>query len=389
MKAIKKLLLILGLAIQTYLIKIPLGDFSINLFEILVFLTAVPFVWHQGLKNLFKYKILNGFLFLLIFASTVALLSSSLDTQMLFRHLRYSFVALVFVFILVETFKSTIDRMKFMDVASIGAALFLLLSIILNLAGYNVAYDNRLLGPLDSAVYMAFYLSPFLIYQASILHSQSKKVYWRVGLVLFLGLGILLTRSFGAVFALAIVLGVFLLKLKLATLKRYWPLIMIMSFVLLYFLYQVKIAPYFLEGTSSLGERFEIWLGASELLSRINHFFFGVGLGQFQPWYEINIDQILGHSPEDYMVLQPHNIFLLAWVQFGLLGFLALVYVFVDSIRKFFFKEKMEESWVFLCLLYFFLHGFIDSPIYKNDLLPFFLLLLVWFYFRVDQKKLT
>ena len=94
---------------------------------------------------------------------------------------------------------------------------------------------------------------------------------------------------------------------------------------------------------------------------------------QFQAFYFENVKEILGKEPLDYYVLQPHNIFLLFWFHFGILGLSLIFYCLWKTIKT--THQNPENIFAFIAL-YFFIHGLIDTPIFKNDILFIFILFL-------------
>ena len=103
-------------------------------------------------------------------------------------------------------------------------------------------------------------------------------------------------------------------------------------------------------------------------MSEPKNLLLGLGFGQFQTQYATHVKDIIGHEPLDYIVLQPHNIFLLFIFNFGILGLAFLILTILKTL-------KLKDVFSFI-LLYFLIHGLIDTPFFKNDLLFIFVLLL-------------
>ncbi len=279
------------------------------------------------------------------------------------RHGKFLFFALIFSFVFLESL-NTKERAKALTLGAFGALTFGLFSVIYNLLGYNVAFDHRLLGPLDAAVYLAFYLAPFFIY-SSIDYLKNPKNLKKLWLPLSLGILLLLTRSMGAVGGSFVILAFYVLKNSPLFKKKNFKIALITASVLLIALiFYTKILPTLTTEYSSLDERGEIWKTSAYLLEE--NFLFGLGFGQFQQYYEENVAQVLGHEPLDYYVLQPHNIFFLFLFQYGILGLLFLTYIIYTVIKNILEQKNLTAA---LIAAYFLLHGLIDTPFFKNDLL--------------------
>jgi O-antigen ligase len=297
------------------------------------------------------------------------------------RHAKFLISACVISFIFTETFNNE-ERRNAFKIAGIGAMLFGLFCAIYNLLGYNVALDHRLLGPLDAAVYLGYYLTPFFIFFTIEFFNNTKI---KSNFLYSIALGILMTAtvSMGSLAGSLIVILLYLFKrngdkiLKSKTAKTIIATICILVTATVFYL---KIIPTIQTDNSSLSERGEIWATSINLLKEPTNLIFGVGLGQFQEQYFQNVKATLGHEPLDYYVLQPHNIFLLFIFQFGILGLTFLIFCIVKNLQNI-FSWKKEEPMNFrimanFLLLYFFIHGLIDTPFFKNDLMILLIILL-------------
>ncbi len=369
MQTINRLLIFINLFfLQSYLLRFQLGPYPTNLQEILIALNAFTFFILitkerriiQTLKNLKKHWIILGFAILtLISILTVPIIN---QTDFL-RHGKFLFFALIFSFIFLKSL-NTKERSKALTLGAFGALTFGLFSIIYNLLGYNVAADFRLLGPLDAAVYLAFYIAPFFIY-SSIDYLNNPKNFKKLWLPLFLGILLLLTRSMGAVGGSFIILAFYVLKNSPLFKRKAFKIgLIITSTLLIASIFYTKILPTLTTEYSSLDERGEIWKTSAYLLEE--NFLFGLGFGQFQQYYQENVAQVLNKEPLDYYVLQPHNIFLLFLFQYGILGLLFITYVIYKVIKNIFEQKNLTAA---LVASYFLIHGLIDTPFFKNDLL--------------------
>ncbi len=400
MKFTKSLLLLNLFFLQSYLIRFSIGNYPTNLQEILIGLTAIIFIIEiiknkrliQTIKNIWRHKIILSLIGLTVFSvililTKIIVISPNLAENLdLIRHLKFLFFAIILGFIFLETFQTKKQRNGAIFIAGLGAIFFGIFSIFYNLTGHNITHDFRLLGPLDAAVYLAFYLTPFFLYfSIKFINSQrgskanaymsaklseaktfSKKSYLIFAIIL--ALLILATRSMGAIGGGFLVLLIYLVKtrefLKTKTSKI---ALAIITLLVVGGIFYTKILPTFQTEYSSLDERGEIWKTAAHLLKEPKNALFGVGFGQFESQYIANVDEVLGQKPLDYFVIQPHNIFLLFTFHYGILGLIFLLYIIYKT-AKLIIKSDRPHYALFI-LAYFLIHGLIDTPFFKNDLL--------------------
>lgn len=385
---ITKLLLYLNLFfLQAYLIRFKIGGYPSNLQEILIGLLAISFIYEsfknkaltQTLKNLKNNWVILSLLGLTAITTIIVPLENKLD---FIRHLKFLLLACVTTFIFLETFKSSDEKKQALKIAGIGAMTFGFLSLIYNLLGYNVAPDNRLLGPLDAAVYLAYYLAPFFIF-FTLEFLENPKIKSNLLYAIALGILLIATISMGAIGGSLIIIILYLFKrsktkiLQSRISKISLAMICIIVTVAIFY---IKILPTLQTNYSSLNERGEIWQTSISLLKGPKNLLAGLGLGQFQEQYLQHVKAAIGHEPLDYYVLQPHNIFLLFIFQFGILGLIFLIFCITKNLQNIYSWNNTQplnfQIIANFLLLYFFIHGLIDTPFFKNDLLIIFLILL-------------
>lgn len=378
-KKINAYLLIINLVfLQSYLIRFSIGPYPSNLQEILITLNAVAFLGYlvtskrifSTIKNIPKHWIIFSLFILTIISTTIVPIENKLD---FFRHLKFLFFASILAFIFLETFKKS-ERKNAIKHMGIGALIFGIFSTSYNLLGYNVTHDLRLLGPLDSAVYLAFYLAPFFLFFTfeSIKNPKQKN---NILYAILLGILLIATRSMGAIGASFISILLFLIfDGKMLRSKSAKILILVLGAFISMAIFYSKILPTLNTEYSSLDERGEIWTISTKLLSESENFIKGLGFGQFQDQYFKNADNILQRQPLDYYVLQPHNIFLLFTVHYGLLGLIFITLILVQTLKKTFQKNSEVSKISLFILIYFLIHGLIDTPLFKNDLLILFII---------------
>jgi hypothetical protein len=399
----KALLLTTLFLLQAYLIRFHIGNYPSNLQEVLIGLNAVAFlalaIKEKRLKEIVfsikNHRVLSGFILLTAISVLIVPIEQYLDFV---RYLKFLFFAAVLAFMFLETFKTPEDKENGIRIAGIGAALFGLFSILYNLAGYNVTNDLRLNGPLDSAVYLSFYLAPFFIYFL-IKAIENPRVKSKIILAGILGILILLTKSMGTIGGIFIVMAIYMIKrsdlamLKKRSTKALFAILAIAASCVIFY---TKILPAMETNYSSLNERGQIWQTSIYLLKDPQNLVFGVGYGQFENYYIKNVNAVLnGGNPLDYKVLQPHDIFLLFIFNYGLLGLifiLTCMYALGKKIYRY-SPGKNTPTDIYtiasFIVLYLFVHGLIDTPFFKNDML--FLLILFMelglTYFKPETKS--
>lgn len=375
----KNLFLFTLFFLQSYLIRFQIGPYPTNLLELLIGANLLLFVFQLNPKKIKKFfkdlfskrQFTASLLFLTIFSFLIAIsIQQVLNSVDLLRHLKFTFYAISLVLLFFQIFSKTEEREKAIHITGYGAATFGFFSLLFNLAGLNVTHDLRLLGPLDSAVYLAYYLTPFFIYFT--LNALQKKETFRKDLKLAFVLAILIlgTRSMGAIGGSFLIISLYLFFNQIRSIKAKTT-ILTLGVLIFCSIFYLKILPTLNTNYSSLDERGQIWTTAAELLKNPKNLIFGVGLGQFEANYMEKVDEVLGHPPLDYLIIQPHNIFLLFIFQYGIAG---IIWIFA-AIFLVYKSLKTDKKNIFAyILLYFLIHGLIDTPWFKSDML--FLLLL-------------
>lgn len=386
MKIIKILILINIFFLQSYLIRFT--DYKTNLQEILIIISSIIFlgtiikekIFIKTLKNLKNHWIIISLLGLTAISILTVPIPQIKENLDFIRSIKFLFFASILGYIFLETFKTSEERKFAIKIGGIGAIAFGLFSCIYNILGYNVAADFRLLGPLDAAVYLAYYMTPFFLFFTIEFCEDTKKKQYLI-FAIILGILITLTRSMGAIGGSFLVLMIYFFKKSdLPLLKKtlFKSILAIIGIIIVVAIFYTKVLPSFESKYSSLNERGEIWKTSVYLLKEPRNWIFGLGFGQFENQYTQNADMVLGQKPLDYNVIQPHNIFLLFIFHYGILGLIFILFCIFMTIKNLTKDEKTSHiSKVFsLILLYFFIHGMIDTPFFKNDMMILFIIFL-------------
>ncbi len=125
---------------------------------------------------------------------------------------------------------------------------------------------------------------------------------------------------------------------------------------------------------TSLDSRVAIYKSSIKILK--DNYLWGIGPGNFQQKY---LDyQIFFRPYPQWAVPHAHNMLLHFWIEGGLLALLGIVITVVITFVRTSSQQKKFLLGTLLgaLLVYFFIHGIIDNPIWKNDLAVLFWMIL-------------
>ena len=377
---LENLIYLTVLALPSYLLKLSIFGLPSNVFEVLIVINILLWVLFYvkkiAVKEFFrKYKryiISVGLIFFGLIAS-ILLNKNYIIGLGIFK----GWFVLPILFTLVAS--SVIERERrgnFFSIYYLSAFLVAITSLVYFILGY-VSYDMRLSGVFNSPNYLAMYLAPALFVAYYGIFPAIVKRY--KGIILISSLIIIsalyLTYSYAAWLSLFLAFGIVLaLEKKLFSAKLF--LIFLATVVVLFFLQQEK-AKFSdlvsLDSRSSLSSRVMIWHSAEKMLEE--SWFLGIGAGNFQTKY-LEYQKYFPLYLE-WAVPHPHNLFLAFWLYsgfIGLLGFFSLIFCWLRDVLNI----QKKPSLIFMGLgmmLYFLLHGLIDTTYFKNDLAVIFWLL--------------
>ena len=187
-------------------------------------------------------------------------------------------------------------------------------------------------------------------------------------ILLFFAIAIYLTKSYGAVIGIVAALFCFSLKkyksdnIKIfSDNKKTLAILAVLVFAVFSFLTFQKYEQIVNSSErSSLHSRIMIWNASLEIIK--DSPIFGIGPGTFQEVY-LNYQSRFAVPYLEWAVPEPHNTLLAFYLQPGLIGFVGFILILI-----WLSKRARTSDIVFLFLVYFLVHGLIDTLYWKNDL---------------------
>ncbi|TAN57802.1 hypothetical protein EPN15_03055 [Patescibacteria group bacterium] len=242
--------------------------------------------------------------------------------------------------------------------------------------------DERLDSVFDPANYHAMLVGPIIVLLIGLIFSSQIPRIWKYLLGTASAINIIaliFTFSYGGYLA---VLGGLVIY-GFLTLNRDQKRKMIIGALITLIAFIIIAAPtkkfqdlFEFQERSSSHARLEIWQ-TSYLIFK-EHPILGVGLNNFESAYRENIPRV-AFPPLEWLVAQPHNLYLALLTQTGLLGFLVFIYLIV----RFFqiigvARYKLQDTRYALLssLSAILIHGLVDTPYFKNDLSIIFWLII-------------
>lgn len=427
--------LILPLFFPLYLIRIIVFGIPVYFIEGLILITAVPVTIHLFTgkdENLLKMKlpakilhILKGVLkpkskpfieflrspffpvALFLIACTVSTFIVPPEASKQALGILKSWVIIPVVYFM--TFYTSVKNTKDIKVTIYSyitsASLLALWALYQTLSGQYITIDSRASGPFESANYLAMYISPAFVFCTvqflkGFIHAKFEtadtrwnkfetRIYQSIVVALLFAV-LILTQSYGGVagsFAaifLFIVYERFRIKEKQSTkFLNKFILFIVMIFIfggtLAVMLNQEKFENLAkLNEHTSIATRVEIWRVGAGLLKE--NPLLGIGLGQYENQYVQNAERILGKKPFEGVRLHSHNLFMETWLNSGILGLAALIWLAILAFMQLKHNLIPEKKDLLITLLVMFLyiliHGLIDVPFWKNDLVLIFWMIL-------------
>ncbi|MEK9165417.1 MAG: O-antigen ligase family protein [Patescibacteria group bacterium] len=315
---------------------------------------------------------------ILILSVLVAVLTSENQISAIGILKAWFFDPLLFGIVFLDTCHKKNSRTAFVFYLSIGAWPIIIYGLIEYILGINMLIPGRLDSFFNSPNYAAMYLVPMTILIAGSFAGRPKfgRVYFSVWLAFSLA-AIFLTKSFGGWFGLlgGILFLVFFLSKITFKKTAVFGVCLIIATLMMFYFHQKSAAHYNLFWqANSLKTRREVWSNSLMMLKQ--NPILGIGLADFETdYYNFIIRLPENKQPIEHQVPRPHNIFLNFWLETGLIGLAAFLWIILI-----FFQQTFKSSGalpVGAAMTALLLHGLIDTPYFKNDLSLLFWFLLV------------
>ena len=362
-----------------YVVRWHYGFYPTTLLEHTIVVTVLVFLfetWRSGARLEWRSPFVWPALLLVIAAALdVVEAPSRVAALGLFR--AYFIEPLAMAFVLVHIMNT--PRRAFVVLAGLGVAGIVVSApnaVVVLEALRAHTYDVTQTPPVviyTTANALALFLGPLLAFAATLLlHADDRNV--RAGSAVFLvvaGPAMLLTFSRGGLLAMAVVA----VGLAISHRRRLWLLAGTAAAAAVLLLippifHRIAIEFQNVGGTTFFGRagRLSLWSATLQMLS--HYPVFGAGLSGFAdrigPYWNAT-------HPERF--IDPHNIVLNFWVETGVLGVIAMAWIFFAAFRWSWTDRRVEDGlWraidlgALLALVAVVVHGLVDVPYFKNDL---------------------
>jgi O-antigen ligase len=373
-------------AVPTYLMRSSFSSLPTNLLELLL-LTACGAAWSKWLL-LAKRKILlpsTGWL-----AAATLLVCGSLGGVLVSPHWQTSGGALKAWILLPLFYVLTIYQLPPpRRMTMLGGALLVAALLVSTTAWWGrVSTEGleRWQWFYESPNSLALFLAPllwFFVVKCKSQLSYGGKVFWGGGM-LVAGIAIIMSQSLGALggLLLAGIIWFWALQGKRDGPKLHLGLVILVLVTLLGLGLQVASGKIALQPpfTPTFQSRWRIWKVSAIMLAR--NPITGTGLATFEPAYQETLHRLLEKkklpwSPAEieWVVRDPHQLFLSLWLNFGILGLAGFVWLSLLALRNLWLVRGKErkDAWrrwemaAGLALLTLLGHGLVDAPFAKND----------------------
>jgi len=368
--------------LPVYLLRLGLGGIPFTVLELFVISLAVIFFWRYRLYRLSYLKeALDRVPFklatIIFFAAATLAVLVSPDLRAALGEWRAYFVeAIVYYIIFVNVIRSRKQIKLLLYFLGFSALATSVYAIFQNFTGIGIpdpwreAELRRVTAWYGYPVAVALFVAPLVGLFSGLLVFAKKSMVapaWVFSTaVVVLGVAaIFFTHSRGAL--VAIILGI--VGLSFFTKYRWWLVgLVVLAIILLLVVPGVsdRFIDVFTGDDNSTNVRLVMWQGTWRLLG--DNWLFGAGLSGFPSLY----DQYR-EARHTELLLYPHNLILNFWVEIGIVGlgaFLWLVFLFFRRVFRAYRrgKDKALVLATMTAMIVLLVHGLIDVPYFKNDL---------------------
>lgn len=238
------------------------------------------------------------------------------------------------------------------------------------------------------ANYAAMYLGPILILTVGALLWKLLHPRWWVAAGL-MTIALALTVSFGGYVAVSVGLVVLWSRWENPVWKKRSLLLAVVA---------AALGLGILSQTSYLSEKFstadrssslvrsQIWRTSIEMIKE--HPIFGVGPNAYEAEYRATIPKLY-FPPLEWLVSQPHQLYLALWLETGLLGLIIFFFWLVFWLRSIWPQVKNRQTIATISLaamVTILVHGLVDTPLFKNDLILIVLMVVILPLLRIEAE---
>jgi len=348
---------IILILLPTYLIRFNIASIPLNLLDVLICGGFVYCAIHYHGIQLGQWKYLM--LALAIIAGVATLVAS--DTTAALGLYKSYIIEPMLVGAMILTVKPPLQ--KILQALSLALLFIAITGLIQYISGYGIPapWNDRLADFRVTSIYeypnaIGLFAAPILAMLAAWLIHERNKRHWFTIVFLFGLSAVVLSRSDGAVIALAA-------SILFAVLFTRWKwVIACLTFVSIVVALLWEPTRQILLFQDTSGQvRLALWQGTFNLLQ--HHPWFGAGLGGFPDLYP---QYKLARHVE--ILLYPHNIVLDFWVEFGIAGVIWLGFVVGRFFKQLAQQHNRHALVLMTGMVAILVYGLVDVPYFKNDL---------------------
>lgn len=355
--------------LPTYLIRFQIGFVPMTFLEVFVLLIFVVwfikiFVYKEKIYFPKEWRILTA---LFIAAGTIAVFVSPDLKQALGLWKAYIVEPLLFFIVFINVIKTPEQRKRIYWAFGLTTVFLCLVTIFQYIglieipAHYGFESPKRATGIFPFPTAVGKYLAPIVAMFIGFLF-MNKKPKLALLVVICGLLAISLSVSRGALIGV----GAAIVFVSFFSAWRKWIWLGLAGlFVLLLLIPQTRgnIVEVFETKDTSTDVRLVMWKGAARIIE--DHPIAGTGLASFPLVY----DEYKENSHVEYFP-NPDNLYLTLWIEMGLAGVLVFLAIVVQFFREGLPKAKGNAYIVGLmaAMVAILIHGFLDTPYFKNDL---------------------
>ncbi|MFC1721821.1 O-antigen ligase family protein [Patescibacteria group bacterium] len=372
---------VIGL-LPIYLIRFGLGGIPFTLLEVFIIVLVAVFFFRYRLYRLsYLKRAIDKVPFklatLIFFAAATLAVLVSPDIRAALGEWRAYFVeALAFYIIFVNVIKTRRQVRLLLYALGLSALVVSIYSIIQHFTGFGIpdpwggAELRRVTAWYGYPVSVALLLAPVVgLFFGLLVWAKKSKVatHWLFSLAVVVAatLAVYYTHSRGALVAVLFAI----LVLSFFTRYRWWLIgLIVLAVILLAIIPGVsdRFLDVFQGEDNSTNVRLVMWQGTWRLI--MDNWLFGAGLAGFPAYYDVYRE-----AQHTELLLYPHNIILNFWIELGLVGLIAFVWLVVAFFRKALaaYRQGVDRALVggtLAAMIVLLVHGLIDVPYFKNDL---------------------